>query len=133
MKFDSHNVFLRADQDRPINYWQMGWMVCSMYNYLAGSSKNHFNFWPILTIFLSVGHKNRCQMFKRPFMVFHHSRNIPWLPTYHVLQNKVNIKMDCYDSATVCRLLSFLIVLSLIFHYLGISFLDRQRTIRITI
>ena len=41
--------------------------------------------------------------------------------------------MDSYDSATVCRLLSFLIVLSLIFHYLGISFLDRPRTIRITI
>ena len=67
-----------------------------------------------MTIFLSVGHKNRCQMLKRPFMVYHHSRNnrdsnvTKWIDMILIQQQFA----DYYHCSLCCN------ILPLIFHYL---------------
>jgi hypothetical protein len=49
-------TWLKTGKDRPINCWQMGWMLCPMLQ-VAQKTLWDFNFWPILTIFSSIGQK----------------------------------------------------------------------------
>ena len=76
-KFNSHDGFLRADQEKEKVAARLAGMAVLSCRQLKKPPWD-FNFLHIFAIPSSSRHEKRCQMVERLFVVFHHSRNTLW-------------------------------------------------------
>lgn len=76
-KLNYHDGLLRADQGRA-KYAIIWAELAMLFSRQLKTPSRELNFQHIFEILLSSRHEKCCQMLERPFVLFHHSRNIPW-------------------------------------------------------